>query len=118
MDIHGADDARLIDQWHGQQRLETRLLCLGQELEPGIMGGVGYTEVYPLERALRDTRLSLIWTGTSQIMNMMIQHEYYDEILNQPYDRRLMEKDAMSPDDSERCFNDEDMWKVHDNEPS
>jgi len=30
---------------------------------------------------------------------MMIQHEYYDEILNQPYDRRHMEKDAMSPDD-------------------
>jgi hypothetical protein len=79
-----------------------------------IMGGVGYTEVYPIERALRDTRLSLIWTGTSQIMNLMIQHEYYDEILNQPYDRRHMEKDAMSPDDSERCFNDEDMWKVHD----
>lgn len=79
-----------------------------------ILGGVGYTEVYPIERALRDVRLSLIWTGTSQIMNLMIQHEYYDEILNQPYDRRHMEKDAMSPDDSERCFNDEDMWKVHD----
>lgn len=79
-----------------------------------ILGGVGYTEVYPIERALRDVRLSLIWTGTSQIMNLMIQHEYYDEILNQPYDRRHMEKDAMSPDESERCFNDEDMWNVHD----
>jgi acyl-CoA dehydrogenase len=79
-----------------------------------ILGGVGYTEVYPIERALRDVRLSLIWTGTSQIMNLMIQHEYYDEILNQPYDRRHMEKDAMSPDESERCFSDEDMWKVHD----
>ena len=79
-----------------------------------ILGGVGYTEVYPIERALRDVRLSLIWTGTSQIMNLMIQHEYYDEILKQPYDRRHMEKDAMSPDESERCFSDEDMWKVHD----
>jgi len=25
-----------------------------------------------------------------------------------------MEKDAMSPDESERCFSDEDMWNVHD----
>jgi len=79
-----------------------------------VMGGIGYTEVYPIERALRDVRLALIWTGTSQIMNLMIQHEYYDEVLNQPYDRRHMEKDAMNPDESERCFTDEDMWRVHE----
>ena len=81
-----------------------------------IMGGIGYTDVYPLERALRDTRLALIWTGTSQIMNLLIQHEYYDQVLNQPYDRRKLEQDAMHPDESERCFDDEDMWKVHENE--
>lgn len=79
-----------------------------------IMGGIGYTDVYPVERALRDTRLSLIWTGTSQIMNLLIQHEYYDEVLRQPYDRRKMEQDAMRPDESERCFTDDDMWKVHE----
>jgi alkylation response protein AidB-like acyl-CoA dehydrogenase len=78
-----------------------------------IMGGIGYTDVYPLERALRDVRLALIWTGTSQIMNLMIQHEYYDEVLNQAYDRRHMEKDAMHPDETERCYTDEDMWAVH-----
>jgi alkylation response protein AidB-like acyl-CoA dehydrogenase len=78
-----------------------------------IMGGIGYTDVYPIERALRDTRLALIWTGTSQIMNLLIQHEYYDQILNQPYDRRKLEQDAMHPDESERCFTDEDMWKIH-----
>jgi alkylation response protein AidB-like acyl-CoA dehydrogenase len=78
-----------------------------------IMGGIGYTDVYPIERALRDTRLALIWTGTSQIMNLLIQHEYYDQVLNQPYDRRKLEQDAMHPDDSERCFTDEDMWKIH-----
>ncbi len=79
-----------------------------------VMGGIGYTDVYPIERALRDTRLALIWTGTSQIMNLLIQHEYYNEVLNDGYDRRKMEQDAMSPDDSERCFTDEDMWRVHD----
>ena len=78
-----------------------------------IMGGIGYTDVYPVERALRDTRLALIWTGTSQIMNLLIQHEYYDQVLNQSYDRRKLEQDAMHPDESERCFDDEDMWKIH-----
>ncbi len=82
-----------------------------------IMGGIGYTDVYPIERALRDTRLALIWTGTSEIMNLLIQHEYYDEVLNQPYDRRKMEMDAMSPEETERCFTDEDMWRVHDAKP-
>ena len=79
-----------------------------------IMGGIGYTDVYPIERALRDIRLSLIWTGTSEIMSLLIQHEYYDEVLNQPYDRREMERDAMNPDESERCFTDEDMWDTHE----
>ncbi|MFP4087394.1 MAG: acyl-CoA dehydrogenase family protein [Desulfobacteraceae bacterium] len=83
-----------------------------------VMGGIGYTDVYPIERALRDTRLSLIWTGTTQIMNLLIQHEYYREVLSEAYDRRRMEQDAMNPDDSERCFTDEDMWRVHDAGPT
>ncbi|MGD9031195.1 MAG: acyl-CoA dehydrogenase family protein [Desulfobacteraceae bacterium] len=78
-----------------------------------IMGGIGYTDVYPIERALRDTRLALIWTGTSQIMNLLIQHEYYNQVLYEPYDRRKLEQDAMHPDESERCFTDEDMWNIH-----
>lgn len=28
-----------------------------------IMGGIGYTQVYPIERLLRDVRLAPIWTG-------------------------------------------------------
>jgi len=81
-----------------------------------IMGGIGYTDVYPLERAMRDQRLALIWTGTSEIMNLLVQHEYYQEVLEETYDRRKMEKDAMNPDERERCFTDEDMWKVHESE--
>ena len=83
-----------------------------------IMGGIGYTDVYPIERALRDTRLAMIWTGTSQVMNLLIQHEYYNQVLDPTYDRRKMEKDAMNPKDSERCFTDEDMWDVHNRVPS
>lgn len=77
-----------------------------------VMGGVGYTDVYPLERALRDTRLGMIWTGTSEIMNLLIQHEYYNQVLDPAYDRRILEEDAMNPDSSERCFTDEDMRLV------
>jgi alkylation response protein AidB-like acyl-CoA dehydrogenase len=77
-----------------------------------IMGGIGYTDVYPIERALRDTRLGMIWTGTTEIMNLMIQHEYYNEVLSPSYDRRLMEDDAANPDETERCFTDEDMKDV------
>ena len=77
-----------------------------------IMGGIGYTDVYPIERALRDIRLGMIWTGTSEIMNLMIQHEYYDEVLEPSYDRRKIENDAMCPDDSERCYTDDDMPRI------
>jgi alkylation response protein AidB-like acyl-CoA dehydrogenase len=79
-----------------------------------IMGGIGYTDVYPIERALRDTRLGMIWTGTSEIMNLMIQHEYYNQVLDPSYDRRKLEDDAMHPDDSERCYTDDDMQRVFD----
>ena len=44
-----------------------------------ILGGIGYTNVYPVERLLRDIRLMSIWTGTNEIMNLLIQHEYYKE---------------------------------------
>jgi alkylation response protein AidB-like acyl-CoA dehydrogenase len=77
-----------------------------------IMGGIGYTDVYPIERTLRDIRLGMIWTGTSEIMNLMIQHEYFDHVLNPSYDRRKMEDDAIHPDDSERCYTDDDMQRM------
>ena len=50
-----------------------------------IMGGIGYTDVYPIEKAVRDIRLSQIWTGTNEIMNLLIQHEYYKEVLESFY---------------------------------
>jgi len=74
-----------------------------------VMGGIGYTDVYPIERALRDIRLGMLWTGTSEIMNLLIQHEYYNQVLDPSYDRRKLEDDAMHPDDSERCYTDDDM---------
>ena len=65
-----------------------------------IMGGIGYTNVYPIERLLRDSRLSMIWTGTSEIMNLIIQHEYYRE-LGLPSQGRDVEADAPEADQIE-----------------
>jgi hypothetical protein len=59
-----------------------------------ILGGIGYTNVYPIERLLRDTRLIMIWTGTNEIMNLIIQHEYYKELLDKRSAARDVEEDA------------------------
>lgn len=59
-----------------------------------ILGGIGYTDVYPIERLLRDTRLIMIWTGTNEIMDLIIQHEYYKEVLGEEVRRRDVESDA------------------------
>jgi alkylation response protein AidB-like acyl-CoA dehydrogenase len=79
-----------------------------------VMGGIGYTDVYPIERIVRDARLSQIWTGTSEIMNLLIQHEWFQEVLREDLRARDVEQDAMnSRAEAEKCFTDEDMWEVH-----
>ena len=80
-----------------------------------IMGGIGYTDVYPIEKAVRDLRLSQIWTGTNEIMNLLIQHEYYQEVLKDTQDVRDYELDAVGQDaETEKCYTDADMWRVHE----
>jgi len=66
-----------------------------------ILGGIGYTNVYPIERMLRDARLSMIWTGTSQVMNLIIQHEYYRDVLSRARETRDVEADALEADQTE-----------------
>jgi len=79
-----------------------------------IMGGIGYTDIYPIERMVRDFRLPQIWTGTNEIMNLMIQHEFYKEVLEGSQNQRDIEMDAADYDaQAEKCFTDEDMWLVH-----
>ena len=59
-----------------------------------VMGGIGYTTVYPIEKLLRDARLMMIWTGTNEIMNLIIQHEYFKEVLDRTARVRDVEQDA------------------------
>lgn len=44
-----------------------------------VMGGIGYTNIYPVERIFRDLRLASIWTGTNEIMSLIIANEWYKE---------------------------------------
>ncbi|MBW6486072.1 MAG: hypothetical protein K0B01_08010 [Syntrophobacterales bacterium] len=40
-----------------------------------VLGGIGYMNVFPVERIFRDIRLATIWTGTSEAMSMIVAHE-------------------------------------------
>ena len=44
-----------------------------------VMGGIGYTNVYPIERICRDLRLASIWTGTNEIMAQIAATEWFKE---------------------------------------
>ncbi len=48
-----------------------------------IMGGIGYTDVYPIERLYRDARLATIWTGSNEVQRLIVQNEVFKEILNE-----------------------------------
>lgn len=66
-----------------------------------IMGGIGYTNIYPIEKMLRDVRLIMIWTGTNEIMDLIIQHEYYKEMAKSDSFSRDIEFDAAEADREE-----------------
>lgn len=44
-----------------------------------VLGGIGYTNILPVERICRDIRLASIWTGSNEVMSMIVAHEWYRE---------------------------------------
>ncbi|MGY5858842.1 MAG: acyl-CoA dehydrogenase family protein [Candidatus Thorarchaeota archaeon] len=48
-----------------------------------ILGGIGYTDVYPVERLYRDARLATIWTGSNEVQRLIVQNEVFREILSE-----------------------------------
>jgi acyl-CoA dehydrogenase len=76
-----------------------------------IVGGIGYTNVFPIEKMIRDTRLIQIWTGTNEIMSLLIQHEFYRELLGDDNPGRMIEGDAEeAAQDDEKVYEDGEMW--------
>jgi butyryl-CoA dehydrogenase len=78
-----------------------------------VMGGIGYTNVFPVERIFRDIRLASIWTGTSEVMSLITAHEWYREHYERkgkhPRDYEADAAEAHAAD--EKVYDDEDMWK-------
>lgn len=65
-----------------------------------ILGGIGYTEIFPVERLMRDLRLGKIWTGSNEIMKILVQHEAYRDFEEklESSEERDIEKDAIEVD--------------------
>jgi hypothetical protein len=103
--------ARKVDAGEDGRRLVSEAKKVGTETgwqvinnAMQIMGGIAYTTVYPVERLLRDSRLAMIWTGTNQVMNMLVQHEYYKEMKQREGLARDIEGDALNPDEVEKNY--------------
>ena len=94
----GLDSRRLVSE---AKKISTEMLWEVINHCMQVMGGIGYTNVYPIERFLRDARLQMIWTGTNEIMDLLIQHEYYQEVLKRQEEVRDVEKDAGDPEGEE-----------------
>ena len=97
--IDGGRDSRRIVSEAKKIATETSWQVTNNAMQ--IMGGIGYTDIFPIERYLRDLRLAMIWTGTNEIMNLLIQHEYYKELSGDTEMKRDCERDALNYADSE-----------------
>jgi alkylation response protein AidB-like acyl-CoA dehydrogenase len=87
----GLDSRRMVSE---AKKTSTEMLWEVVNNSMQVMGGIGYTNVYPIERFFRDARLQMIWTGTNEIMDLLIQHEFYSELLKKESTARDVEKDA------------------------
>jgi hypothetical protein len=94
----GRDSRRMVSE---AKKTSTEMLWSVANDCMQVMGGIGYTNVYPVERFLRDARLQMIWTGTNEVMNLLIQHEYYKELLTKEEDTRNTELDATDEEGEE-----------------
>jgi butyryl-CoA dehydrogenase len=63
-----------------------------------VVGGIGYTNIFPIERIYRDIRLASIWTGSSEVMNMIIAHEWYRERLQKKSAGKERDYEADAPE--------------------
>lgn len=98
----GLDSRRMVSE---AKKTSTEMLWSVINDAMQIMGGIGYTNVYPIERFLRDARLQMIWTGTNEIMSLLIQHEFYKELLTRSEEARDVELDAIDEEgDEEKVY--------------
>ena len=73
-----------------------------------VMGGIGYTNIYPVERIFRDLRLASIWTGTNEVMAMIIANEWYKAYWKDKPSGKIRD---MEPDAAEAWAADEKIFE-------
>ena len=73
-----------------------------------VMGGIGYTNVFSIERIIRDLRLASIWVGTNEVMSMIIGHEWYREHAEA---KRLQEHRDFEADSAEAGAEEEKIYE-------
>jgi acyl-CoA dehydrogenase len=79
-----------------------------------ILGGIGYTDVYPIERLYRDARLATIWTGSNEVQRLIIQNEVFNEILSEDrFQKRDVELDTPGAHKTEEKVYHEDPKKYY-----
>jgi alkylation response protein AidB-like acyl-CoA dehydrogenase len=102
VDLH-ADDAYVRRMVSETKRFVTESCQEVARIAMQTMGGIGYTDVYPIERIVRDLGLASIWTGTSEIMSLIVASEWYRERakLDAAGRERDCELDAAHADDFE-----------------
>ncbi|MDP3768620.1 MAG: acyl-CoA dehydrogenase family protein, partial [Dehalococcoidia bacterium] len=55
-----------------------------------IMGGIAYTQKYPIERILRDVRASRFTAGSTEMMALIIQRRAFDRLRDPNFRRELV----------------------------
>jgi len=73
-----------------------------------VMGGIGYTNIFPVERIFRDLRLASIWTGTNEVMAMIIANEWYKAYWKEKPAGKIRD---MEPDAAEATAADEKIFE-------
>ena len=77
----GIDAARIRRMVSESKKFVTESCQKAAEASMQVMGGIGYTNIFPVERIVRDLRLASIWTGTNEVMSLIIASEWYQEFM-------------------------------------
>lgn len=107
--VDGGEDPSLVRRLVSEAKMfatDTAWTVVNHAMQ--ILGGIGYTNIYPVEKLLRDVRLITIWTGTNEVMRAVIQHEFYRQFLQEKPQARDVEADAAGADlVDEKVYGDE-----------
>ena len=59
-----------------------------------LMGGIAYTQKYPIERILRDVRASRLTAGSTEMMALIIQRRAFDRLRDPTFRRELVGREV------------------------